>query len=418
MTVLRDYWSPEELAIRDEISDFRYVFRNAGMTPDGAKMTVQDAISTPSSPMMFKRVITEIVQEAIEPNLIGTSLLNRIDYDGYGTSISFGTLGAISGQLDMAEGQEYPEFGIQLGSGTVTANIGKSGLAMKITEEMIKYSQWDVIGMHLRQAGKALARHKEKKIFNMLNEMGVVVFDNDPLATSVRLGKPQLDPEIGLTTGRGLDGNGNGSMTMDDLFDMYASSLARGFTPNVILVHPLSWAQWLKDPVMREFALASGGGSWYGGFGGNLSPQTPAVWNNLGKMQAPAINNPTETERNATQTSKPVIPGYFPFGGLRLIASDQVFFDPATKTTTMIMLDTAELGAIVVAEDPMMEEWNDPARDIMKIKMRERYGLVLFNEGLAVTIARNISIAANEIVLPPQATQSNIPVINQRNFPT
>ena len=404
MTVLRDYWTGAELEKKDDIEDFRFVFRNGGVTADGDRMSIQDAISTPSSPLMFKRVITEIVQEAIEPNLIGTSLLNRIDYDGYGTTITFGTMGAISGELDMAEGQEYPEFGVQVGNGTVTANIGKSGLAVKITEEMIKYSQWDVIGLHLKQAGNALARHKEKKIFNMLNAMGVVIFDNaNPLTA-----------DIGRTSGRDITGAGNGSLTMDDLYDMYAKSLERGFTPDVILVHPLSWATWLKDPIMREFALSAGGGNWYGGFNGSLSPQTPDVWKNLGRMQGPTAADPTNAERVGTQNSTPKIPGYFPFGGLRLIASPQVPFDPATKTTSMIMMDTKELGAVVVAEDPMMEEWMDPARDILKIKLRERYGLVLFNEGLSVSIARNISVEPNEIVLPATTTINGIvPIIRK-----
>ena len=72
------------------------------------------------------------MREAIEPNLIGTSLLQRIDFDGYGVSISFGTLGATAGlALDMAEGQEYPEFSVQHGSGSVTANIGKVGAVQR-----------------------------------------------------------------------------------------------------------------------------------------------------------------------------------------------------------------------------------------------------------------------------------------------
>lgn len=404
MTVLRDYWTSEELDKKDEISDFRYVFRNGGMTPDGAKMTIADAISTPSSPMMFKRVITEVVQEAIEPNLIGASLLNRIDYDGYGTTITFGTMGAISAQLDMAEGQEYPEFGIQLGNGTVTANIGKSGLAMKVTEEMIKYSQWDVIGLHLRQAGRALARHKERKIFDMFNAMGVVVFDNVTPANA----------EIGRTTGRDLTGAGNGSMTMDNLYEMYAKTLERGFTPDTILMHPLAWATWVKDPVMRMFALNSGGGSWYGGYSGSLSPQTPSTWANLGKMSAPSAADAPENERAPTQNSAPSLPNYFPFGGLRIVVTPQVPFDSVAMTTSIIMLDSKEVGALVVAEDPMMEEWNDPARDIIKIKMRERYGMVLFNEGLAVSIAKNISVNANEIVLPPQATLEGVQPIARK----
>jgi len=234
--------------------------------------------------------------------------------------------------------------------------------------------------------------------------MGVVVFDNGNPANS----------EIGRTTGRDLTGAGNGSMTMDDLYEMYAKTLERGFTPNTILMHPLAWSTWVKDPVMRMFALNSGGGSWYGGFTGSPTPQTPSTWANLGKMQAPSSADAPQNEREPTQQSAANIPNYFPFGGLRIIVTPEVPFDPATKTTTIMMLDTNEVGAIVVAEDPTMEEWNDPARDILKIKMRERYGMVLFNEGLAVSIAKNISIEANEIVLPPQATIEGIaPIVRK-----
>ncbi len=402
--VLRDVWTPSELKIKDEIDQFRHVIRTGGYTPDGIRVKLTDAISTPNAPLMFKRVITEIMQEAIEPNLIGTSLLHRIDYSGYGTSISFGTMGAISGELDMAEGQEYPEFGVQVGSGTVTATIGKSGLALKITEEMINYSQWDVIGLHVKAAGRALARHKEKKIFNMLNSLGVVIFDNANPNTA----------QIGRTSGRDLTGAGNGSFTMDDFVDMYTSLLERGFTPNVVLMHPLAWGMWLKDPIMREFALNAGGGEWFGGWNGNLSPNTPAAWSNFGRMQGPTAKDPGKKEREGTQISTPKIPSYFPFSGLRIIASPQVPFDTATQTTSILMLDTNELGAIIVAEDPVMEEWNDMARDIRKIKMRERYGLAVFNEGLAISIARNISMNPNEIVLPPQSTISGIaPIVRK-----
>ncbi len=407
MFKFRDHWTPDELKIQDEIADLRFTFRNGGINQDGCKTSIEDAISTPSSPLTFKRVISEVVQEAVEPNLIGTSLLNRIDYDGYGTTITFGTMGAVAGiQLDMAEGQEYPEFGIQTGNGTVTANIGKSGLALKVTEEMIKYSQWDIIGLHLRQAGYAMARNKERKIFDLVNRLGVVVFDNDNPASA----------EIGRTSGRDLTGAGNGSMTVDDLFDMYAKTLERGFTPNVCLVHPLAWATFLKDPVLREFALQSGGvnGAWFNGLPSNVMPSTPDVWKSLGKMQGPTAMDPSREEREPTQQSSMNMPGLFPFGGLQIIPSPNVPFDTVNKTTSIIMMDTSNLGAIVVAEDPMSEQWDDPARDILKIKIRERYGMVLFNEGLAVSVAKNVSVDPNEIVLPPQATVSGIsPIVRK-----
>ena len=398
-------WTAEELSIKDEIIEMRDTFESSGITSDGARLSISDAISTPNAPMVFKRVITEVVQEAVEPILIGSRLLTRIGFDGYGAQITFGTLGAVGlKDLDMAEGQEYPEFGIQVGSGTTTANIGKSGLALKITEEMIKYSQWDIFGMHLRQGARALARHKEKKIFNMLNNMGVVVFDN----------ANPTQAEIGRTTGRDLTGAGNGSMTADDLFDMYAKTLERGFTPDTVLVHPLAWAMFLKDPNLRQMCLNTGTtANWFQGYSGSLYPNTPSVWKSLGRT-GPSTSNPSKEEREGTQTSTPAMPLLAPFGGLQIIPSAFVPFDPVSKTTSIIMIDSAEVGALVVAEDLTTEEWNDPARDIKKLKLRERYGLAMFNEGQAVSVARNISIEPNQVVLPPQATISNVAQIVQK----
>lgn len=388
MYTIRDKWTEAELNIRDDINDFRQAFLNGGVGAAGNMITISDAISTPNAPLMFKRVITEIIQEAIEPNLIGTSLLSRIDYAGYGTQISFGTLGAIAGvSLDMAEGQEYPEFGIQAGNGTVTANIGKQGLALKITEEMIKYSQWDVIALHLKQAGRAMARHKERKIFDMLNNAGVVVFDNtNPSAA-----------EVGRTFGRAMDGTGNGSITADDIFEMYAKTVERGFTPDTILCHPLTWSMFLKDPVLREWAMTGvSGGTFYNGPNGNLTGSTSEIWKNLGKTQAPSPASPTAAERQGTQTSTYKLPSYLPFAGsIKIVPSAMVPYDPIAGTTSLIMLDSRELGAIVVAEDPQTEQWKDPSTDIQKIKIRERYGLVLFNEGQAISVAKNISTQPN-----------------------
>ena len=55
-------------------------------------------------------------------------------------------------------------------------------------------------------------------------------------------------------------------------------------------------------------------------------------------------------------------------------------------------------------EDIMTEEWNDPKVDIMKIKMRERYGIGILNEGKAIATLKNVHVVPNEIVLPATAT--------------
>ena len=63
--------------------------------------------------------------------------------------------------------------------------------------------------------------------------MGITVMDNaSPTAVA--------DPtEYGSLTGRDITGAFNGSMTLNDLFDLYAWLVMRGFTPNTLILHPL-----------------------------------------------------------------------------------------------------------------------------------------------------------------------------------
>lgn len=393
--------------IKDE-KEYNFVWRNNGLLPAGdagQAMSVVDAISVPNTTQWLPKVVQNIVKEAAEPLLVGTSLLQRVEYH-FGQTITFPAVGALDA-ADIAEGQAYPERQLSMGGATVTASIGKSGLAVKITEEMIRYSQFDVINMHLRAAGRALARHKEKKIFNFIRSMGVVCFDNLTPTSSV----------FGVTHGRALAGTANGSVIMDDLFDAYSQILMQGFTPNTLLMHPLTWTMFVKDPVMRAMMLAGAQGSMYQGWSGNPSGRAP--WDNSGQGRMgvsggqdiiPGGNAGSQTATGVTgypQTlnSAPVLPGYFPFP-FRVVVSPFVRFDPSTRLTDVMLFDSNELGALIVDEDITTDEWTDPSVDIQKIKMRERYGIGIFNEGMAIGILKNVKVVPNEVILPAQVTQS------------
>lgn len=388
------------LDIKDA-AEFEFIWKT-GTTPSGEEVKIEDALSVTGAAMLMPKVISNIVKEAAEPLLVGTSLLQRINYSA-GQQITFPAVGALVAS-DIAEGQEYPERSMQIGGSTVTASIGKSGLAVKLTEEMVRYSQFDIIGMHLRAAGKALARHKEQKIFNMIRGLGVKIFDNVNPTLSVK----------GVTTGRNIQGAGNGSLTMDDLFDAYAQVVTQGFVPNTLLMHPLTWTLFVKDPTLRAFVLANGGGTFFATWNGNpagLAPWGSSSQGGLGMSSGQNLlpnNNAglTSSPLNSypqTLNSAPTLPGYFniPF---RIIVSPMVFYDPKRQLTDIYLFDSSELGVLIVDEDVMTEEWNDPRVDIKKIKLRERYGMAILNEGQGVGVIKNVHVVPNEIVLPAQAT--------------
>ncbi len=387
----------------EDFQNYEWMWKNNGKTVEGKTIELNDALSTTNAPLLLPKVISNIVREAAEPLLVGTSLLQRINYS-YGQTITFPAVGALVA-ADLAEGQEYPERSLQMGGATVTASIGKTGLAVKVTEEMIRYSQFDVIGMHLRAAGRALARHKEQKIFNYISAMGVKVFDNVTPTKSVK----------GVTTGRDLSGAGNGSVTMDDLFDAYAQVVTQGFIPDTLLMHPLTWVMFVKDPTLRAFVLANGGGTFFATWTGSPNPQSPwanasqgglgiGVGQNVipaGSVDGSAPSTLAQMDPNRLN-SAPVLPGYFniPF---RIIVSPYVNYDARRKLTDIYMFDSRELGVLIVDEEVTTEEFNDPRVDIRKIKLRERYGIGILNEGQAIAVLKNVHVVPNEIVLPAQA---------------
>ncbi len=352
-----------------------------------------DALSTPDASILIGRVVSNVVKEAIEPLLVGASLLHTIRFSA-GQQITFPAAGAFTAE-DIPEGGEYPERKLEV-AGTVTAFIGKSGVKVRITDEMLRYSQYDVMNMHIRAAGRALARHKETKIFNMINTQGTTTFDNNVANKQ--------------TSGRDSAGTGNGTITLDDLLVMYAKIVEQGFIPNALLMSPLGWLIFARDPILRAFGFANGGPIFQPMQG---KPGLARSWYSGG------INTgPTAQAQNAATTFTNV-PNLFP-APLRIIVSPFCSFTAATSSlaayTDIIMCDTNELGILVVDEDVTNEEWDDPNRDIRSIKFRERYGLGILNEGKAIAVAKNINVKRAydlDDMLTWQAGSGALTTINQ-----
>jgi hypothetical protein len=397
-----EYVNSNDLALKD-VASMEYVWRTGKDPTSGGNVSLSDAISVPDAPVLLPKVMSNVVREAQEPLLVGTSLLQRINYS-YGQTITFPAVGALHA-ADIAEGMEYPETRLDIGGATVTATIGKSGLAVKVTEEMIRYSQFDVIGMHLRAAGRGLARHKEQKIFNMVKALGVCVFDNVNPTASLK----------GVTTGRSLNGSPNGSLTMDDVFDCFAQVMTQGFMPDTLLMHPLTWVMFVKDPTLRMFALMSGGGTFFANWTGRVDQQygSQASQGGLGIGAGQNVTAPGDRagpgapsglgDFSQVMNSAPVLPSHLGMS-FRIIVSPFVPFDPRRRLTDIFMFDSRELGALVVDEEVTTDEFTDPRVDLRKIKLRERYAIAILHEGQAIATMKNVHVVPNEVVLPAQAS--------------
>lgn len=198
------------------------------------------------------------------------------------------------------------------GASTYGTNVRRHGLMLKIAKQFVEESTYPWINYWLRLAGNALARHKEENIFSFITSLGVPVFDTDIARRTT--GYTGNDRSIkGLPTGRNHKGQFNGSMTVDDVFDMFAATMLNGFIPDVMLIHPMAWLMWVKDPVMREFAIQAGGGSFFQQWTGNAAAKGNQFYNFGGQgfgVGQQGSNITTAEGLPQNQNSAPILPNY------------------------------------------------------------------------------------------------------------
>lgn len=400
-------------ANRDKLAAYkdnvRNAFRTGGRDHTGEVFTIKDAMNYSDSHLVFEQVITEIVQESIEPNLIGTMLLDQIQTTDRGLNqVTIRTIGAL-GDIDIEVGEEgeYKEVTFGRGQGSLlTVNYQKFGLKVKITEEMINASQWNLIELWLRKAAQHFAREREKRIFKMFADMGTVVFDNV---------NPQ-EAEIGRTQGRAIDGTGNGSITHSDLIDLFSSLMVKGYQGNVLLVHPLHWAMFAKDPIIRESGVVKGDISQW--LASQQNPVNPYKY--IGSwvgQERNAVGDRSDLSEAASYEllqTKPTIPSFSPLSGLTVIPSRYVPYNSVARTADLILVDTSNTGAIVINEPLTLDSWENKENDVQVVKIKEKYGLALYDQGRAVAIARNISLDPNEIFNNPQVVLTDLPAIERK----
>lgn len=347
-----------------------------GQTDIGLK----DVLESKDLSKLVPIAISEIVKEAAEPTLLANQLFTRIQQKE-GIYIQLPAVGAMDGVEEIAPGQEYGTEELTMGGGsTIRVDIRKYGLKLSLTEEMIDQSQWDVIGEWLKAAGKAFARKKNRICFNLFETQAMTLVDNKNPGRSV-LGRP--------LSGIGSDMSNNYSFTAEDFFDIYAAMLQEGFAPSVIVMHPLTWGMWVKDPILRFYAWQNGSGTFFNQFSlGGV--KRDSFFENRGMSSGGANigeTNPVDFK------GAPILPVGLnvPF---RIMVSNQVPFNPVTKMTSMYFIDPENCGALVEAEAINHHQWADPERDIAVIKLREKYGIAMLNEGKGVGVVKNVPVNA------------------------
>lgn len=313
-----------------------------------AKKSIQlaEALTTADANILMPKVVQQVTSAAAETQLIISEMFKRVNLES-GRSMEFVHFGAIRAH-EIPEGSEYPEESLNLTTqslGPVEVRVKKYGLRVAITNEMVEESQWDVVGLHIEAAGRALARKKEEMAFRAFSQNGHVVFD----AAEHQPG------DAGYPTGRGFDGELNGTLTAEDMLDMAVSIMSAGFTPTTLIMHPLTWSLFAEN----EFIKNSTGTAAFG---------------------QGAVDAKTIKDANPSNSL-----------GLEVIFSPFVPFNQSDKTFDFYIIDRNNIGVQLVKDDITTENFDDPYRDILNLKIMERYGLGVLHGGLGIAVAKNVA---------------------------
>ena len=318
-----------------------------GRIDDETRITITEAFASPDAPILFPKVISRTLKEAAEPVHLVTPLLSTVRL-GQGRSLEFPAVNAIQA-AEIPEGQEYPEQALAFAK-QIEGKVSKKGVKVAFTDEVIQDSLWDIVGLHVRAAGRAMARLKEQIALSRFAAAATVVFDND-------------DGAVADTTGLDVNGSANTTMTWDDVIEMAAVLMAENHVPTDFILHPLMWAVFAKNAVM---------------YGGDTLPH--GQWNDAVKSPQQVLNR-----------TAPL--------GLNVIVSPFVSFTAKSGNTPaksdIFLIDRNEVGVLLVKDDLSTDEWNDPTRDIRSLKMKERYDIVMLGDGEGITAAKNVRLARN-----------------------
>lgn len=337
---------------------------------DENRVPLKDLLTSPQFSIFFPKYVTELAMEAAEPQMILTSLLEVVPFKGLG--YTYPVFDSMGGDFDMAEGDEPRALEFKAG-GWKDVKIGKSGLRLPITEEAIRYSDYNIMKLFIRAGAIALARWKETKAAQMMIKAGTAnaCLDGDG------------GGGLGRTSGVDVTGSANYGLTFIDIIKAMVHLIDKGFMPDTIIMNPMAYPVFMLNDTMRSFFFASAGArsqmvNWPGYE--KWMPNLPA--SQKGHRPNPFGYNIENVELPGGLLGKP----------MKIVLSPFIPYNGNTHKTDILIGDSTVLGQYILDQLPTTEQFKDPLRDIHNIKMIERYAMAPHYAGSTITAIKNVAV--------------------------
>jgi hypothetical protein len=339
----------------------------------GFTVDMKEAMTTRDFPQLVQNVINDKILLPIEPEYIGQSILAQTipvaRASGTYTYPSFGHLTA----QEIGETQEYPEVAGELNRTNYSSVvIRKFGIQLGISEELLEGDEIGLWGIHIQAAKLAMNRKKEEVIFAAFQDITKPVFDN--LVAWPSLANEEVDAALGdpadtdwNTHGLGVDGTFNATLHIYDLLDAMGILMARGYNPTDMLVNPLAWSMFARMPIMNGF-----------------HPYTFGTSSNLTSMY---------TAKDPSSMNGILSPW-----GINILQTPFISVNRTVGANcpflTDLYLGSRKRGIIILQGTPLQQEaYRSIERDIYRVRLKEKYGVGLADQGRGWTSIKNVRIA-------------------------
>lgn len=346
------------------------------MSREGGAYSVpmKEALGAADASILFKIVIDDRLQTPVEPTLDVSSQIAKVISNPEGRLFVFPTIGAIQA-YELTEMGDWKDDTPGFIESVTEVRAKKYGVQIPVSQDLVKDSQWNLLGLLLDAGRNAMARKREEDCFNELSTNGTVVFDNNlghaaPNYSDAQKLKAQ-------TTGRNESGLYNGTLAHYDLVEAIGLMMANGFNPTDIVVHPLMWTVFAKDPILRFLMLQSG-------------QLTPAQ-SDLG---------PQGIARTLPWAFNVLVSPHVPYSAstsatIFTSSSDTTGTTNTAPSVEMFIVDRNASLVIIEVEPLSVGEFQDPYRDITNLRLKERRGIGTMNTGKSTMVFKNILLQTN-----------------------
>lgn len=405
----------ERMAVEDGKLASRYTFKSLESHVSKTIEKHKDNFNRIDQSILMRKVLTSFVEMPVEPPLMLTPLFREVQIDGLitGQRIEFPAFGAMEAE-ELGPTSEYPEQDISADARSF-AKWGKKGLAVRIPEEFVANSAFDIVRIHLELAGNALRRLKERLSAREITDNAQTLLDNSgsfDLAGAAESGTFK-------TSGNAADGTLNGTLAIHDVFVMYAGVIAEGFIPDILMMHPIGWLIFAQNQELRALAFQNGG-NFFQSVQGDLGRNDSAARGGI----ALGLSGGDRTRLGTTHS---MVPDFFP-APFRMIASPFLPFSEDARsggtpaypvpTVDMIMADSANVGLLLSdGRGVTTESWRQMSTDMQKTKFREYYGHLTNNNGKALKVAKAVKVTERGFDLEDRLRLS-VPYVPAPTSPT